>query len=265
MEFDFSQKVDSLDTVPKDFQGLYSKGEDDKGYVLRSDDEAVTAAVSAITGLNRSLKASRAETRALKGNKVDLSVLSEYGDAPDKILEGFKTTLADATKGTKTQEDFQRQISKVKGELAEAHKTELGARDTRIEALTGQLHGILVTGEAKSALGEHGSIDADLALPFLARQIKVSEEDGKFSVNVVDAAGDPRYSGVTGAPMSVNELVAEMKSQEKYGPLFKSDGKSGAGTPADGARRQQGKPQDTKDMSPTQKIKKALDDRAGKR
>jgi hypothetical protein len=236
MEFQFNPTVETLDNVPQDFRGLYAESESG-GYQLRSDDEGVKSAVSAITGLAKSLKAARAEAQGWKGKSVDLGQLAEYGETPEAILEAFNEKLNEAVKGKKTQEDFLRQVEKVKSDLGAEYAQKIEAEQARAEALKNQLHGILVTGEARSALAEAGAIDADLALPFLSQQVRVAEEDGKFQVLVVDQAGDPRYSGVTGAPMSVKELVMEMKGQEKFGPLFKSESKSGAGTPAAGQRR----------------------------
>jgi len=257
MEFQFIPEVASLDAVPQDFQGLYSEGEGGK-YVLRTDDDGVKSAVSAITGLSKALKVARAEAQGWKGKSVDLSALAEYGDTPESILEGFQNTLAEATKGKKTQEDFQRQVEKIKSDLGSEYAQKIEAEQKRAEALKNQLHSILVTGEARSALAEAGAIDTDLALPFLTQQVKVSEEDGKFQVMVVDHAGDPRYSGVTGAPMSVKELVAEMKGQEKFGPLFKSDQRSGGGTKPDVGRRQTQAPRGGDDLSSTGKIAQGL-------
>jgi len=255
MEFQFNPTVENIDSVPQDFRGLYAENEGG-GYTLRSEDEGVKSAVSAITGLAKSLKVARAEAQGWKGKSVDLSALAEYGDSPEAILEGFQATLADASKGKKTQEDFLRQIEKVKADLGNEYSQKVQAEQQRAEALKNQLYNHLVTSEARAALAEAGAIDADLALPFLSQQVKVSEESGQFAVNVVDQAGDPRYSGVTGAPMSVNELVKEMKATEKFGPLFKSDQKSGSGAPAEGQRRAPARNQ--ADMSPTDKIAAGL-------
>lgn len=234
MEFEFKPQVDSLDNVPENFRVFYEEG--DNGFALR-DDPSVKTAVASITGLGKSLKAARGERDNLKGQAVDLSPLSEYGATPEEIAEGIQAKLQESAKGKKTQEDFLRQVEKVKADLGAEYGQKIEAEQTRAEALKNQLHSILVTGEARSALAEAGAIDADLALPFLAQQVKVAEEDGKFQVMVVDQAGDPRYSGTTGAPMSVRELVGEMKGQEKFGPLFKSDQRSGSGAPANGQRR----------------------------
>lgn len=232
MEFDFAENttVDSIDKVPADFQGLYV--ESDGKFNLDSENPGVKSAVAAVTRLNVALKASRAEAKAAKGTKVDLSPLADYGDTPEAIAEGVQAKMNELNEAMKKKPDadaLQRQVEKIKQDLAGTHAKDISAKDARIEALTGQLHGLLVTNEAKSSLVEAGVIDADLALPFLQKQVKVDEADGKFTVNVLDEAGDVRYSGVTGAPMTIKELVTEMKGQEKFGPLFKSEAPDGGG------------------------------------
>lgn len=260
MEFDFSSNtsVADLATIPPDFQGLYKKGDDGK-FALDSDNPGVKSAVAAVTRLNQALKASRAEAKA---KKVDLTPLSEYGDSPEKILEAFNVRISELNESLKKKggEDLQRQVEKIKQELAGAHARDLQGRDARITALTGQLHSILVDNEAKTALAEAGVIDAELALPFLRQQVSVKEENGKFTVNVLDAAKDTRYSGVTGAPMTIKELVSEMKANAKYGPLFKSEAPTGGGKgPGSGPnQRQVNTSKDTSQLSAIDKISQGL-------
>lgn len=231
MEFDFNanQTVESIDKVPEDFRGLYV--EKDGKHVLNSEDSATKSAVSAITKLNTSLKASRAEAKANKSGRVDLSGLKDYGDAPDSILVGINAKIAEIKEAAKTtgSEAIERQVEKIKQDLAKAHSGDLEVRDKRIGALTGQLHNIMVQGEAVKALAEANAVDPDLILPFVIQQIKVEEKDGQFVPTVVDEAKDIRYSGVTGAPMSIKELVAEMKANSKFAVLFKSEAPSGGG------------------------------------
>ena len=266
MKFDFSQKVKELKAVPKDFQGLYEEANDGEGFILRSDD-TTKSAVSAITGLVTSLKVARAEAAGFKGKAVDLSALSDFGSDPAEILTGFKETLAAAIKDQPTKEDMTRQLDKIKADLGKSHAEELKKAIKRGDALKDQLYSHLVTSAAKTALAEAGAIDSDLALPFIERQVRIDEEDGKLSVNVLDKAKDVRYSGTSGAPLSVVELVQEMKDQDKYGPLFKSEaGGGGSGTPAEGGRRgAPGKKMNREDMKPVDKIRAGLDARQAKR
>lgn len=261
MEFNFNDNltVESIDKVPADFQGLYTEGEDGK-FKLDSDHAGVKSAIAAIGRMNTALRASRAEAKAAKGTKIDLSSLAEFGDTPETILEGINTAQEElkAQLGTKTSADMQRQLEKIKKELAEAHSTDLQGKDSRIQALTGQLHNILVVAEAKSALADAGAVDSALVMPFVQSQVRVEEKDGAFSVNVLDDAKDIRYSGVTGAPMTINELVSEMKSAEKYGPLFKSEAPAGGGTPPAGQPGRAGVPGGKRELSPNEKIAAGL-------
>lgn len=227
MEFDFSKNtvVDTLEAVPSDFHGLYTKKDDGK-FALDSDHAGVKSAISVITGLNRALMASRAEAKAFKGKAVDLSALAEYGESPEAILATFNTRIAEAGKG-KSADDIKHQVDKIRADLAAGHAKELEVERQRGQALQHQLYSLLVGSTATSALVEAKAIDPDLARPFIERQVKVSEENGVFMVNVVDEAGDVRYSGVTGKPMTIVELVGEMKGKEKFAPLFKSEASSG--------------------------------------
>lgn len=262
MEFDFSENtsVADINSVPQDFRGLYVEGDDGK-FTLGSDNEGIKSAVAAVTRLNQALKASRAESKAAKGKQIDLSSLSEYGDTPETIAETFNTRVTELNDALKKKPDadaLQRQVEKIKHDLAEAHAGELRAKDARADALTGQLHTILVTNEAKTALAEAGAIDSELAEPFINKQVKVAEEDGKFSVNVIDAAGDIRYSGVTGAPMTIKELVEEMKQQDKFGPLFKSEAPGGGGKPPLGSPKPGQGGTNTSQLSSIDKISAGL-------
>lgn len=226
MEFDFSKPVTNIDAVPKDFQGLYSQSDDGK-VSLRTDDPGVAAATAAILGLNGALVASRAEARNAKGNRVDLSALADYGSTPQEIAEAVQSRITEAGKNKNTA--VEEQVARIREELSQKHAGDLTAKDKINEALRGQLYTHLVTSEAVKALSEAGAIDPDLILPMLKTQVGVVEENGGFDVRILGSNGDPRYSTATGNPMSIPELVAEMKGNDKFGPLFKSEKQPGGG------------------------------------
>lgn len=251
-------EVEKIDAVPENFRVFYEKKEGDgaEGHVLKASDE-VKAAVASITGLNSSLGAARAEAAGLKGKATDLSALSEYGTDPETILIGIKTKIEEvqATSKNSSAKDVERQLEKIKADLAKNNAEAIKQKDVRIDALKGQLYEHLVDSQAVAALKD--SIDPDLALPFVKRQVKVDEVDGKYQVHVVDLAKDIRYSGVTGAPMTINELVGEMKTQAKFKPLFKSQAPGGGGTPPGSSHQKvPGAPQGQK--SATDKISAGL-------
>lgn len=225
MEFEFGE-VDSLDKVPEQFRGIYAEGEGGKFVVNQS----YKGVAEAVTGLNRSLKAARLEAKA---NKVDLTPLSEYGNSPDEIKTNISTKLKELQDQLAQGADAKLNLDKVRSDLAAAHAKDLDKANVRTQALQTQLYGLLVENAATAAVAELKGVP-ELLLPFIKNQVKVVEQDGEFKVFVVDAQGDQRYSGVTGQPMTIKELVAEMKGNEKYGRLFESEAPAGGGMPPRG-------------------------------
>jgi hypothetical protein len=219
MEFEFGE-VESIEAVPAQFRGIYKANEAGK-YVV---DDAHKGVVEAVTGLNKSLKAARLEAKN-KGS-VDLSVLSDFGATPDEIKASVTNKIKELSdqlaNGGKVN------VDKIREELAGAHSKDLQKHTARAEALQKQLYTLLVENEATAAIVEAKGVP-ELLMPFLANKVKVTEEDGKFKVYVVDAEGERRYSGITGQPMTIKELVLEMKSVEKYGRLFESEHQEGGG------------------------------------
>lgn len=218
MDFEFSPEVPSIDGVPEDFRGLYAREGDSGPFKLRQDEHS-RSAVKAILGLNVALKAARTERDGFKGKVVDLGPLMDFGATPQAILEAFNGKLKEVTKGQTgkpTSEQLQEAVNAAKGDLQKAHVAELGVRDKRIEALVGQLHSTLVTQEITSALAVASAVNPALMAPFIEKQVQVKEEDGKFVVQVVDPQGNPRFSTVTGKPLSIKELVSELKGKDKW-------------------------------------------------
>jgi hypothetical protein len=225
MEFDIEKvlEVDSLDAVPEAFRPLYAAK--DNKFVLG---ETFKPTAGAISALSKSMKAIRDENKGLKGSKIDLSELAEFGATPAEIKAAVAAKIDELTGELAKGKDGKINLEKIKQELAAGHAKELEKGNAKVTALTNQLYDLLVTQQATSAVAEEKGVP-ELLMPFLKDKVKVIEEDGKFNVFVVDAAGDRRYSGTTGAPMSVKELVKEMKANEKYARLFDSTTNTGGG------------------------------------
>lgn len=226
MEFAFQSELSQLDIVPENMRVFYAQDEESKTWKLR-DDASTKAAVSIISGQQSALKKVRVELDTAKKAAIDLSPLSEFGEDPQAIADAVKAKITEAAGAA--GEDIDRRIAKIKEDLAKGHAADLDKLKTRNGALETQLFNIMGSGAAKAALKEEGVIDPDLAMHFMLEQLQTTDENGEFGVQVVDAQGDVRYSGITGKPMSVKELVAEMKGKDKYKPLFKSEAPQGGG------------------------------------
>lgn len=228
MDFSFSdaQVVDSLDKVPQDFRGLYVEKEGK--FSLDAEDPKVGAAVSAVTRLNEALKAARAEAKAKGKQAVDLSPLKDWGESPEEAASAIRAKIEELEAAAAGSKEAKLNLDKVKEELSKAHAKELSARDQKLSGYKAQLDKVLVENEAKSAIASMRG-DVELLMPHLVNQVRPIEEDGEYRVYVVDKAGDKRYSGVTGQPMTIAELVSEFKASEKFGKLFESEAPSGGG------------------------------------
>lgn len=245
MDFEFTP-VDDVNTVPEQFRGLYKQGDDKKFAV----DPAFKGVAEAVTGLNRALKAERQALKAVK--PVDLSPLADFGADPVAIKAAFDAKLEEIN--TAKGGDIAKQLESQKSGLITAHQKELLARDTRTTALQNQLYGLMVENAATSAVAELKGVP-ELLMPFIKQQVKVTEADGQFVVNVLDGSGEARY-GATGQLMTIKELVTEMKANEKYGRLFESEAGNGGGMPPGGGK----KPpiQRTHELSANEKIAAGL-------
>lgn len=223
MDFLFGE-VDNLESVPDTFRVLYSDAPDSSGkYQVKPD---MSPVANSLLGLNKSLQASRKEAKAR--TPVDLSALSEYGATPDEIAQAFKAKRDELETSLAQGDKAKLNVDKIRDELSKAHAMETAKLKERETGLLGEIRNLRVTQVAMAAIVDQKG-DPELLMPFVNQQIQVVEENGKFVTYVVDAQGDRRYSGVTGQPMTVEELVKEMKSNAKYGRLFESDHQSGGG------------------------------------
>ena len=247
MDFEF-QQVDKIDLVPEQFRGIYE--EKDGKFSVGESFQGVTTAV---IGLNKSLKAARAEAKGKTA--IDLSVLSDYGATPEEIKESVAGKITELQNEIAKGGSAKLNLDKVRQEMTAAHAQEMHKKEIRNDALQNQVYELLVVNNATAAIVEAKG-DPDLLMPFIKSEVKIVEEDGKFNAYVVDAQGDRRYSGVTGQPMSMKDLVLEKKGNEKYGRLFESESPAGGGMqPGSGMRSNKN---GSGELSATQKISAGL-------
>lgn len=255
MDFDFSP-VEDLSKVPEDVRNLYDTKPDAEGkYTLNP---SFQRPAEIIAGLAKSLKAER------KVKATDLSPLAEYGTDPVTIAESFKNAIEAASANKNL--DVTKAVEAAKQAMTTANQKEIEKHAARSQALQTQLYGLMVENEATSAVAELKGLP-ELLMPFIKAQVKVAEENGQFKVQVIDGAGEVRY-GATGSPMTIKELVNEMKGNEKYGRLFESEvqqNRGGGGFQPGGGRQPNQQQRPRAELSANDKIAAGLKARQGRR
>lgn len=233
--------IANLEEVEEPLRPFYKKNEaddkDTKFYLDLEDYEDPTP-------LRRNLEAARRSERAMK---QQVEAWEKLGLSQEDI-----TALKEkAAKEAELEAERKGEWEKLKGQMNEKHLQELKKKDLDIEAergnsakLKGQIERFLVDAKATAAIAAAEG-EPELLLPLVKRFIKVEQdENGEFSTSIVDDKGGPRVNG-KGDPLTIEELLAEMKSSEKLGRAFKASGSSGGGSPPGGGHNPKNPPPGT--------------------
>lgn len=241
MDWDFiaNGSVDTIDLVPENYRGYYEEDKTAGAFVLKADikplAEAYTGANKKLGTLNKQKKddnnkdaARRLVIDGITAKLVEAGI--EVGDdvakLPDLISEKF-TELLGQIKGGK---EAKVNLEAIKADFNKRLAAELAKKDTDITTMRGSLERYMVNASAATALSEVGTVEkgADLLMPIISRSVRVVQEDGDYSVKVVDSDNNVRLNN-RGEPMTIKDLVVEMKTS--YPMAFKSEAKPGGGKP----------------------------------
>lgn len=170
---------------------------------------------------------------ALEANSRKL--LSEK-KAAEKALERFKdidpekyaTLSAAAAEAERKAAEASGDWKAREAQILDRHAKELESLGGRNKTLSSALERRLIDAEATSAIAAaKGS--PKVLLPHIKSHVKVVEEDGEFVVHVVDARGNQRIGDAKGTPMTIAQLVEEMKQDADFARNFEGSGSSGGG------------------------------------
>jgi len=282
MEFTFKNNttVEDINGVPEKYRGLYGEGEGDNAgkFTLLPSSMGIVADLlgnqESLLGVRNDKKKVTDENaeRRLASKAIDefaLSVGLEAGDdGMTAALKAFVDNLQEQIKGGK---EIKINMEKVNAEADRRVAAVTETKDGELAEMRGALSKHLISDAASRALAEHkGSID--LLLPHVLAACKMVRKDsGDYGVTVLDAQGDARLDSAGGF-LGVGGLVAEMKTQDRFGRAFESEAPNGSGTtPGSMSRSTQrpGSQQNMDNLSSQQKISigltkgQAVDGRGG--
>ena len=211
--------VDSLDSVPEALQEFYQEAEDGK---FRLPLEGVETE-EAVSGLKSALAKEKEARR--KANER-LSQLPE--DLPDRLERLAALEEAESEREQK-QAEKKGEWEKLAAQMKDAHAEEIAAREEIISGLVKELDDNLRRESAILAL-EEAEASVKVGLPHILQRTETRKgEDGKRRVVVLDDNGDPRIDTKTGDLMTIPQLIAEMKDEPEWAPLFLEPGATGGG------------------------------------
>lgn len=219
--------VEKIEDAPETVRAFY-KARDDGKFVLTVE-ESDGYALENISGLKSALGKERSTREQLERDVVRFKDID-----PDKAREAMakweEFQAIDPAKEADKIADTK--FKAAKDQLVKKHGDEIKAREDRIAKLAGAVDGLTRKQQATAAIADaKGAVD--LLLPHVLTYTTVKETDGgEFLTRVVDAAGEVRFNSA-GEPMTVKDLVAEMRGSEAFSRAFDGDGQSGSGKQPD--------------------------------
>lgn len=201
--------VDSLEAIPEALKTEYTPK--DGKFHLNVEGVEDTA------GLKTALQKERKTAS-------DLQKLTNAWKSLGKTPEEIQELLEAQQQREQTEAERKGEWDKLKAQMNAGHADALKAKDETIGQMRKRLEAELIDAKAVAAIAAAKGVP-ELLLPHVQRHVKVDDE---FNVMVVDAKGDPRVNA-KGEPLSIGDLVSEMRSNEIYGRAFEGSGNSGGG------------------------------------
>lgn len=218
MPITLKSTVDSLDAVPEAFRTSYKQDDATKKFILQ--EVSIPDPVD-VTGIVKSRDDVLKEKKALEAKYAGVDI------------DTYNKLVTDQAAADKAKLEGKGQWEVLQQQLVEKHQKELDAGKARAAHLQSALEARLVDAEATRAIAAAKGVP-ELLLPHVKAHIKVFEEDGEFVAKVVDAKGSPRIGDTKGTPMTISQLVDEMKATEVFGRAFEASGAGGSGASSNG-------------------------------
>lgn len=215
--------VDSIEDVPENLRELYVETPTGKYRLDAEDDDSAE--------LKRAIEKERKNSETLKLALEKFR--KEHGDIDP---EEFRALKADAEKREQERAAKAGEWDKVKAQIEEKYGKEIAQRDQALQETEAAYRRTLLEGAALSAIAAEKGIPAML-MPKVLKHLRDKKSDGKFDVVVVDEQGNERISPRSGSdgPMTVAELVTELKADAVWARAFDGSSSSGGGATQNGS------------------------------
>lgn len=264
--FNLDAPIENLDGVPSDLKPFFEQSDD--GYRVA---ESYVPVAKRLNGLAGNLKdAMSKRTQAGKDAGAARELANGYAALfasdgldevnPETVAAHLTDLRARAAKGGKDGKAAAEEIERIKAEMKSAHAKELTGKDEVISKQASQINQLVRGQQISDAMVKHKVVGGEVLKVFLEQRIQVREsDDGALRAVVVDDKGEIRYNG-EGNPMTVDQYVDNLKSQDEYASFFESKKVPGHETQHQQQRQQQQK-QQNEVVNPMNRISQGLSNR----
>lgn len=228
--------IDSLDTVDEGAKPFYVQKEGKFVLDVEPTEGFELANISTLQSVisnERSIRGSMEKELTKFGSKWDEKEKKwvhtiDPGKAKQALAKYDEFMTFDPNK--EADKIVEAKVSAAKEGLIAQYAGEIETRDNRIKSLSSTVEDLLITQQAKADIFAAKGVP-ELLLPHIAKMTRVNEKDGQFFVEVIDKDGNVRIGDTKGNPMTIAQLVEEMRGHDVYGRAFEGEGTSGTGKP----------------------------------
>ncbi len=234
--FDFPIKVDSLDVVPAEYKPLYEDRGEDGIVMIETLARKVEDLGNLTTTLNKYRKSSGELERQVRGFsaiaktpqeiKERLEAWGSLGESPEQVraLIAEKDRLLEGKDSTRVAEQARAAYSGELKKVREAHVALIAEKDGKINSLVSAMIDSELVAEITKQKGT-----PEILIPIARSSVRMVERGGALVREVVDDHGDPRIN-FRGEPMTIADLVADLKNSEVFSRAFDGEGRSASGS-----------------------------------
>lgn len=172
-----------------------------------------------------------------KERRILLNQLSENNLSVEEAIE-LKKKFEETER---TSAERKGDVEKLKEQLENKYSREIKERDEKLKKMQDSLYDHLVSSRAAEALANLDPVKGagKILMPHVQKYAKVSEEDGKYVVRIVDEDGDVRFNE-NGDFMTIADFMADLRKDDVLSHLFVQTKNSGGGSKSSTASSEAG-------------------------
>ena len=213
--------VTDIESVPEEVRSFYKPSEDGTKHILD---------VQGAEGYElENTSALRSALGKERQSVADLSKRLKTYDGLDPDAARTALSKVEEIASFDPEQKVQEALEQRQKQLLQKHAQEIENVQKERDVLLSELEQNLITSAATKAIANSkGSVD--LLLPHVKNQTRMRRlETGQYIAEVVDSAGTPRIGDAQGNPMTIPQLIEEMKTSEAFMRAFEPSGATGTG------------------------------------
>lgn len=174
------------------------------------------------------------QTAGLKANREEIAKEAKTAKAKLAAYDGvdpekYRQLVAAAEEAERKKATAEGDFKQLEAQLVKKYETEIEKERTVSTRYRSAVERHLIDAAAASELAKYSDTPR-LLLPHIRSRMKVVEQDGEFHARIVDDQGNVKIGkGQGSTPMTLPELIEEMRQDQEFAPAFRGSGSSGGG------------------------------------